>query len=161
LSKLFSEPLFALLGTIFFAGVSGSAALVALAILSGGQAKDPQAIIAILAGLGFSAWMGWHAITSIPFVISLFRKAAQEHRITRKAKIAADPRGAAMRTGLLRLWLVGTVAWIPIGFYLWRQERSFDPAELAAWVAIPPTAVFALGLGVRWAIAGFRPQTRS
>jgi hypothetical protein len=123
-----------------------------------GYATQPLPMVAVALGVAFSIWIGWHAVTTVPIALSLFRRAARDRQRRRQAAMASDPRGVALRTGLLRLWLVGTVTWLPIGFFLWREGRSSSLPELIAWIVVPPIAAFALSLGIRWAIAGFRPQ---
>jgi hypothetical protein len=158
MSNGFSEVIFATLVVLLLAAISAVAGTVSVSAFVYGYATEPAAILAVALGIAFSIWIGWHAATTIPLTISLFRRAARDRQAMRRVEKPFDPRAAAMRTGLLRLWLVGTITWLPIGFYIWQDERGFKLAGLAAWMAVPPVAVFALGLGIRWAIAGFRPQ---
>lgn len=157
MGKEFSEALFATITVLLVAAVSAGVGTLAISALIYGYANEPLPMLAIALGVAFTIWIGWHAATTIPVTISLFRRAARDQRAQGQTEIATNPRAVALRTGLMRLWIVGAVAWLPIGFYLWRDGRGFKLVELAAWIAIPPIAVFALGLGIRWAIAGFRP----
>lgn len=161
MSNDFSEGVFAAALGLILASISAAVGTFAISAVIYGYATEPLPMLAVALGVAFSIWMGWHAVTTVPMSISLFRRAARDQQARRQAAMAADPRAFAFRTGMLRLWLVSSIAWLPIGFYLWRDGRGFNLAELIAWVAVPPIAVFALGLGIRWAIAGFRPQSGS
>jgi hypothetical protein len=77
--------------------------------------------------------------------------------------------------GLFRIWVVCSAVWIaywlwwlaggcrnyPIGTmchgWLLRELDLGEYVQLAGFVIGPPVAVFAVGLGVLWAVRGFRP----
>jgi hypothetical protein len=157
----YSEAIFAAAAFLILAAVSAGVGTISAGIFIYGYAREPLPVIGAILGAVFSIGAGWQAVATIPFTISLVRKSGRDWRAKRQAAVALDPQGSALRTGLFRLWIVGTVTWLPIGFYLWREGRSFHPLELIGWIVIPPIAVFAFGLAIRWAIAGFHPEARS
>jgi hypothetical protein len=158
MGREFSEAIFAAAAFLILAAFSAGVGTISAGIFLYGYTREPLLMVGASLGAAFSIWTGWQAVSTIPFTISLFRKSGRDWRAKRQAAAALDPQGSALRTGLFRLWIVGTVTWLPIGFYLWREGRSFHPLELIGWIVIPPIAVFAFGLAIRWAIAGFRPQ---
>jgi hypothetical protein len=61
-----------------------------------------------------------------------------------------------MRRGLFRLWLVGTILWAGLIFFLMSYDSRPEAGAIAAEVAfVPPGIIFVIGVMLMWAFRGF------